>query len=110
MIEVQVKGILYKDVEVTISGHANYAEAGKDIVCAAMSLLWYNFYNSLYELTNRDTTKLDSNSPEYRYMRIFKFDNNSTLLLQSFILGCESLQEQYPDNVKVTIFFWLIGD
>ena len=37
---------------VTIRGHANAAEKGKDIVCAAVSVLFQNLIDSLEQLTS----------------------------------------------------------
>ena len=49
MIEVTVR----KD-RITVSGHAGYAEAGKDIVCAGVTALTQSLVSSLIELTAND--------------------------------------------------------
>ena len=46
MITVQCK-----KGQITVSGHAGYAEKGHDIVCAAVSILIYNLQNSIERLT-----------------------------------------------------------
>lgn len=38
--------------QITVSGHAGYAEKGHDIVCAAVSILIYNLQNSIERLTD----------------------------------------------------------
>ena len=50
--------ITKKDSLITITGHAGYAEPGKDIVCAAVSALTQAFIASIEELT-QDKIKYD---------------------------------------------------
>ena len=38
--------------QITVSGHAGYAEKGHDIFCAAVSILIYNLQNSIESLTD----------------------------------------------------------
>ena len=47
LIEVKVR-----DHEITATGHANYAEYGKDIVCASVSMLLQNLIKSIHDLTD----------------------------------------------------------
>ena len=42
----------------TIDGHANFAEQGKDIVCAAVSVLAQTLIASIEELTDDDKAQL----------------------------------------------------
>ena len=39
------------DGGISVKGHAHYAEPGKDIVCAAVSILVQNLIQSIEELT-----------------------------------------------------------
>ncbi len=41
-----------KKGQITVSGHAGYAEKGHDIVCAAVLILIYNLQNSIERLTD----------------------------------------------------------
>lgn len=41
--------VLYRGI--VIEGHAGYAEEGEDIICAAVSALAINFYNSVETFT-----------------------------------------------------------
>ena len=77
-----------------IKGHAGYADAGEDIVCAAVSCLSINTANSLEELTEDPvlaeeadgflTVKLEAGCSE-----------KSKLLFDSLVLGLTSIREQY---------------
>lgn len=78
---------------ITVDGHADYAEPGKDIVCAAVSVLAQNLIESIKALT-RD-------SIEYRMMPghiDIEFKNLSEqgkLLVDSFFIGVNSVLESY---------------
>lgn len=78
---------------ITVDGHADYAEPGKDIVCAAVSVLAQNLIESIKALT-RD-------SIEYRMMPghiDIDFKNLSEqgkLLVDSFFIGINSISESY---------------
>lgn len=54
MINVNVKKRDEKIKQVVVKGHANYDEAGKDIVCSAVSALTIGAINSVEILLNVD--------------------------------------------------------
>ena len=76
--------------------HAGYDEYGFDIVCAAISVLTINTINSLEQLT-KDTFKV--NQDEELGLIELKFDHKisdaSRLLMDSYVMGIESVQESY---------------
>ncbi len=84
----------YKWVE--CKGHAGFADYGKDIVCAAVSVLMINTINSLEQLTS-DSFSTSQN--EEKGILRFEFEDvpskEATLLLKSFELGVTSIFDQY---------------
>ncbi len=82
--------------KVICEGHAGYGKAGNDIVCCAISVLVINTINSIDELTD---TKLEVSSREDEGIIECLFpespDEGSRLLLDSMILGLESVALQY---------------
>ncbi len=81
-------------------GHAGYAEAGQDIVCAAISVLTINTINSVSELTTQKFTYEEE--AEIGKM-IFQFategpEEKAELLLASMVLGIQGILESYGDN------------
>ena len=54
MITITVKKRNHDYVDFRSKGHAGYAEAGQDIVCAAVSALIINTVNSLETFTEED--------------------------------------------------------
>lgn len=80
-----------------ITGHADYDESGKDIVCAAVSMLAYTTVNSLdsynYDFEFKDdeeTMKLLVRNPSH----------DSEVILNTFSTGIWTLTQSYDDFVK----------
>lgn len=86
---------------IALYGHANYAEQGKDIVCAAVSALVYTLQESIEKLTDDNVgfSFLD-------FATVIEFDGLSTeadIIINSFLIGCSLIAGAYPDNVKLII-------
>ena len=84
----------YKKIE--CRGHAGFADYGKDIVCAAISVLTINTINSIEQLTQDEiVVGQDENngiiSIEFKDIPSKEAD----LLLKSYELGVTSIFEQY---------------
>ncbi|WP_113675017.1 ribosomal-processing cysteine protease Prp [Vallitalea guaymasensis] len=82
-----------------LSGHAGYSEYGKDIVCAALSVLTINAINSIENFT--DDLYDCSTDEQIGYMSfkiLDKVSDESHLLLKSMILGIESMIEEYGSD------------
>lgn len=86
------------------SGHADFSEAGTDIVCAGVSTLAQTTALSLEKLLNlpvevligKRTGKLDC-----RWRNDPAKLEKTQLLIQTMLLGLEQIQENYPDYLKV---------
>lgn len=85
--------------KVICEGHAGYADAGSDIVCCAISILVINTINSLNELTG---AQMEVDSDEDRGFIECRFtaglEESSTLLLDSMVLGLQSVVSEYGKN------------
>lgn len=92
-----------------IKGHANFAPFGEDIVCAAISVLSQTTLMGLVEVLqlkeNEIFYKIDGNTGylnvELKDIKDERVLENSQILLQTFKLGIESIQEDYPGNLKI---------
>ena len=84
--------------KITVSGHAEYAEHGKDIVCAAISTLSQVFVASVEELTAAQIKTAQTGG--YMEIVIEESTERAQVLLDSFLLGCRMIADQYPDNVR----------
>ena len=82
--------------EVTCKGHSGYADAGSDIVCCAISILVINTINSLEKLAG---APMEVSSDEEKGLIDCMFtgslDKGSILLLDSMILGLQSVVSEY---------------
>lgn len=94
MIAVRVR----KD-GIEISGHANYAEAGKDIVCAGVTALTQTLIWSLHNLT-RDEIEYEI-SPGRADIHCGDLSEEGKLLVDSFFIGVCSIADEFPDHVRI---------
>lgn len=86
-------------------GHAGYADAGEDIVCAGISALVINTVNSLSAYT-AEKFKTDS---EAETGKIFLQFNNpaghdADLLMKSMVLGLQEIQNNYGNDYIILNF------
>lgn len=101
MIDVVVFSDNSRYIGLKVSGHAGYGEEGRDIVCAAVSILTLNMANSVERFTDDDFVV---NS----YDGCFDFTLNtrgdkSGLLLDSCIFGLMDIGEEYSDFIKINL-------
>lgn len=85
---------------ISIRGHANYAERGKDIVCAGISTLVQSLIQSIEELTT-DTIQY-SMQPGTVDIKHGNLSEQAQLLMDSFFVGVNLIADEYPENVRVT--------
>ncbi len=86
-------------------GHAEYADAGEDIVCAAVSALVINTINSVEQLVS-DEFELVTEQESGRIDFSLKdgYSEKSLLLIQSLILGLQGIQKNYGTEYMMLIF------
>ena len=93
-ISVFKKDGIYTGFEV--SGHAGYAESGKDIVCAAISMLVLNTINSIETFTEDGfSCEADPESGVIKFQFEAIVSKDSELLMNSLVLGLQGVQEEY---------------
>ena len=80
-------------------GHAEFGKYGKDIICAAVSVLVINTINSLEELCH---LKMDvTTDVETGYIKCVlpdDLDEKSKVLLDALVLGLTSVESQYGEK------------
>ena len=84
---------------IEISGHAGYAEAGKDIVCAGVTALTQTLIRSLEGLTS-DEIKYEI-SPGRADIHYGNLSEEGKLLVDSFFIGVCSIADEFPYNVRI---------
>ena len=94
MIAVSVR----KD-KIQISGHANYAEEGKDVVCAGVTALTQTLVKSIEDLTE-DKIEYDI-SPGRADIKYRNLSEKAKTLVDSFFIGICMIADEFPDYVKI---------
>lgn len=94
MIEVRIR-----PERIEISGHAGYAEPGKDIVCAAVTALTQTLIQSIENLTDdKIECRISPGKVEVEYRNL---SEKSKTLVDSFFVGICLIAEEFPEHVKV---------
>lgn len=105
MINVLVKKKDDDFISISLKGHANFDDYGKDIVCASVSVLVINTINSIEKFTDdkieiiKDERKgiIDANLLNVK-------SKDSNILLKSMIFGLKEIEKQYGKNyIKINI-------
>ncbi len=86
-----------------VEGHAGYADAGEDIVCAGISALVINTVNSIEELTDDKFTLHANQKTAAIELRLNDCPSKECLLLlNSLILGLTRMEdEQYKEFIDI---------
>ena len=85
--------------QITLKGHADYEEYGKDIVCAAVSATFLCTINGILSI-DRDVILVTS-LLEKQVVEVLKEDKVTEKLLCNMLRCLESLQKQYPKNIEI---------
>lgn len=87
----------YKNLKIT--GHAGYADQGKDIVCASASSIILSSVNLAIEF-NKDVKYTD----DLNKIEIINNTNDENVkkVFSNMITCLEDLERQYPDNIKIS--------
>lgn len=101
----------YDKHELVISGHAGYGKKGKDIVCAAASMIFYNLCEVLQrhkdeafkEKINIEIKKGKNGMasvsclPSSEYKSLIEYDFYFALI------GYETLKSKYPNFINISV-------
>ena len=88
---------------ICLSGHADYADAGEDIVCAAVSALAINALNSIEAFTEDSFTEDFKEEDAYlSFMMTDQISPKSELLLLSLVLGLQGVAQENTDYITLT--------
>ena len=85
----------------TVSGHADTAPAGEDIVCAAVSSAAYMTANTITEIIHAPAEATAEDG--YMHLTVCGDTDACQPILHGFLLHMRQMQTQYPDAVHLTI-------
>jgi uncharacterized protein YsxB (DUF464 family) len=94
LIEVRIR-----PERIEISGHAGYAEPGKDIVCAGVTALTQTLIQSIDDLTDDEIEyRISPGKVEVEYRNL---SEKSKTLVDSFFIGVSMIADEFPEYVRV---------
>ncbi|UFJ39044.1 ribosomal-processing cysteine protease Prp [Brevibacillus humidisoli] len=107
MIVITVRRDRQAIAEITISGHANAGEYGKDIVCSAVSAISFGMLNAVH-LTMGIVPDVEQAAQEGGFLRwrVHPLDDQAgqeklQLLAESMVISLSAVAEQYGQYVTV---------
>lgn len=90
--------ISIKEKQITIKGHANYDELGKDIVCASVSSMVITTINAILRIDESAIKYSDNNGV---IIDIIKDDEIINKLISNLIDLLLELEKQYPKYIEI---------
>lgn len=101
MININFNPIEY---ELSISGHANQNEKGKDIVCAAVSILYFTLVESLSEFGDVYEGKIEyefeDGNGRVKVTPKAEYEQNISIVFYTILNGLALLANEYPQFIK----------
>ena len=84
---------------IEISGHADYAEYGKDIVCASVSSIITTSVNCIMNIDSKSISYEDDGN----IITITKMNSNDTIdiILNTMVEMLRDLESKYKKNIKI---------
>lgn len=96
-----------EEYSLQIKGHANHGKKGEDIVCAAVSTLFYTLGEALYDsrdmLEEKYTFKDDKGKGFISCRPKPEYEGNIARTYWTILVGFELIAKNYDKNVKLTI-------
>lgn len=90
-----------------ISGHANYAEHGSDIVCASVSVLSNAVANEILNRIGNATYHIEDNGFLVCSVDLMRMNYvqkyHISYLYEMLWASLKQIEQQYPDNIKVVV-------
>lgn len=87
-----------------MSGHAQFAEYGKDLVCAAASAVSFGALNAVMTLTNSKPNIKQGSDGGY-LKAVFSKDeienHDIQLILNTMIVSLQTIEQDYGEHIKI---------
>ncbi len=91
--------VRYTKNTITLNGHANFANYGKDIVCSSVSSIVTTSINDMH-VVNKDAIVYEDDGQEM-IIKIVKEDELILKLFDNLVQLLLSIAHDYPENIKV---------
>ena len=87
-----------------MSGHAQFAEHGKDLVCAGASAVSFGALNAIMKLTESQPTIKQGSDGGYLKAIFSKDeieDHDIQLILNTMIVSLQTIEQDYGEHIKI---------
>ena len=91
-----------KTYYLSVVGHAGYASAGNDIVCAGVSAVSYALLGFLLN-AEEDLTELSQETEDGRVVVLAQGNDRICTAFEMALIGYLQIEKQYPTHVEVHI-------
>ena len=98
MIKVRIVKNNNQIESIHMKGHAGYADAGKDIVCASFSTMVITTINAILEFDEKAISYTDSNNLDIINI---KKDDITNKLLNNLVNMIYELRDNYDKNINI---------
>ncbi|MFJ5768483.1 ribosomal-processing cysteine protease Prp [Psychrobacillus sp. NPDC093180] len=90
-----------------MKGHADFAEHGKDLVCAGASAVSFGAVNAIIALTEITPILKQKGDGGYLYVEVPSISNSEKaaqmqLILESMIVSLQTIEQDYGKYIKIT--------
>ncbi len=99
MIHITVKYDGPNIVGCTITGHANAAKKGEDLVCAGVSAISVGTLNAL--VSECEDTIVETMNEGFVDIQVQHIQNNQQMILKTMIIQLETIQAAHPNYIKI---------
>ena len=100
MIKIQINKTNNKYTSLIVSGHSNYDEHGKDIVCAGVSAIVTGGINAL-AIENKNSISYEIKDG-YVNLDVLDIENNNIqLIIDVIVVQLRTIEESYKKYVKI---------
>ena len=109
MIKVEIIKEVEVIKQVTVDGHADYAEHGSDIVCAGASAVVFGLINAVDALDEDVQFDISANEDVTGHLtyRSLKSTDKEQLLLNAMLVALKTIEENYSDYITILVNHYL---
>ncbi|KXH87329.1 ribosomal-processing cysteine protease Prp [Sporosarcina sp. HYO08] len=88
-----------------MTGHADYAEHGKDLVCAGASAVSFGAVNAIIALAGMTPDIQQGTDGGYLKVSIPESDNDydAQLIVQAMIVSLQTIEKDYGQHIKIIL-------
>ncbi|REH74615.1 ribosomal-processing cysteine protease Prp [Staphylococcus felis] len=90
--------------DVIMTGHADFAEYGQDIVCAGATAVLFGSVNAIMGLTSeKPDIDYDDDGGYFHVRTIDTSNEQAQLILQAMIVSLQTIEDEYSDYIKLNL-------